>query len=88
MNGCIAYREDGCLCRGPASILDHQRGGLVCLDHALDTYHCPTHGVRSRRGGEVRQAEREETCLYVCTLCGQVADPTLLDTGAEEARPC
>jgi hypothetical protein len=53
----------------------YQRGGMVCLDHALDTYHCPTHGVRSRRRGEVRQAEIDEVCLYVCTRCGEVADP-------------
>ena len=30
---CIASRDDGTLCRAPASILDHQRGGLVCLQH-------------------------------------------------------
>jgi len=30
---CIAYQEDGSLCRAPASILDHQRGGMVCLQH-------------------------------------------------------
>jgi hypothetical protein len=30
---CIAYRDDGTLCRAPASILDHQRGGMVCLQH-------------------------------------------------------
>jgi hypothetical protein len=33
---CIAYRTDGALCREPASILDHQRGGLVCLQHVPD----------------------------------------------------
>ena len=54
MSTCIAYWEDGTLCRAPARILDDQRGGMVCLDYALDTYHCPTHGVRSRRRGEVR----------------------------------
>jgi hypothetical protein len=30
---CIAYREDGLLCRAPATILDPQRGGLVCVQH-------------------------------------------------------
>jgi hypothetical protein len=30
---CIAYQDDGTLCRAPASILDHQRGGMVCLQH-------------------------------------------------------
>jgi hypothetical protein len=115
---CLAYREDGTLCRAPASILDHQRGGMVCLQHvpdevaeeitlslkmgtvegridrdsevytwrleeseAFDTYHCPTHGPRRDSGGEVCQAERDETCLYVCTLCDQVADPTALEGG-------
>jgi hypothetical protein len=33
---CLAYREDGTLCREPASILDHQRGGMVCLQHVPD----------------------------------------------------
>jgi hypothetical protein len=57
---CIVYQDDGRLCRAPATILDHQRGGMVCVDHALDTDHCPTHGVRSRRRDEVRQAQRDE----------------------------
>jgi hypothetical protein len=113
---CLAYWDDGTLCRAPASILDHQRGGMVCLQHvpdevaeeitlslkmgtvegridhdrevytwrleeseAFDTSHGPTHGPRRDSCGEVRQAERDETCLYVCTLCDQVADPTLLE---------
>jgi hypothetical protein len=96
MSACIAYQDDGRLCRAPAAILDHQRGGLVCLQHApedvateaFDTYHCPTHGPRRYSRGEVRQAERDETCLYVCTLCDQVADPTPFDAGAEEEPRC
>jgi hypothetical protein len=31
--------------------------------------------------GEVHQAERDETGLYVCTLGGQVADPTPFEGG-------
>jgi hypothetical protein len=31
---CIAYREDGRVCRAPATQLDGQRGGLVCAAHA------------------------------------------------------
>jgi hypothetical protein len=125
MSPCIAYQDDGSLCRAPANILDHQRGGLVCLRHvpdevaeeitlyrkmgiiggridndgevyswhleeaeAFDIYHCPTHGARRHSRGEVRQAERDETCLYVCTRCGQVADPAPFDAGAEEELPC
>jgi hypothetical protein len=30
---CIAYRDDGTLCREPATILDPQRGGMVCWQH-------------------------------------------------------
>jgi hypothetical protein len=30
---CIAHHADGRLCRAPASILDPQRGGLVCREH-------------------------------------------------------
>lgn len=33
---CIAYREDGCLCRRTATIFDRQRGGMVCAQHAPD----------------------------------------------------
>jgi hypothetical protein len=36
MRPCITYRDDGTLCRTPASILDHQRGGMVCLRHVPD----------------------------------------------------
>jgi hypothetical protein len=32
---CIAYQADGTLCRAPASILDRQRGGMVCNAHGL-----------------------------------------------------
>jgi hypothetical protein len=174
MSPCIAYQDDGRLCRAPAAILDHQRGGMVCLQHvpdnvaaeinlylklgtvegridnagevyswrleepasagqdwrrralavlqevqscigagllthalpelvddlrdrigqllreaeAFDTYHCPTHGPRRYSRGEVRQAERDETCLYVCTLCDQVADPAPFEAGAEEEPRC
>jgi hypothetical protein len=31
---CIAYKEDGTLCREPATQLDRQRGGMVCQAHA------------------------------------------------------
>jgi hypothetical protein len=40
----------------------------------FDTYFCATHGPRRQSLGEVRQEERDEVCLYVCTLCGRVAD--------------
>lgn len=45
---------------------------------AFDTYHCRRHGTRRISRGELRQEGRDETCVYVCTLCGQVADPTPL----------
>ncbi len=45
---------------------------------AFDTYHCRAHGTRYLSRGELRQEEREETCVYVCTLCDQIADPTPL----------
>lgn len=31
---CLVYREDGRVCREPATILDRQRHGLVCAAHA------------------------------------------------------
>jgi len=30
---CIVYHDDGRICGRPAMILDHQRGGMVCLAH-------------------------------------------------------
>jgi hypothetical protein len=30
---CLAYQPDGSLCRQPATILDPERGGLVCWRH-------------------------------------------------------
>jgi hypothetical protein len=45
---------------------------------AFDTYHCRRHGTRRLSRGELRQEERDETYVYVCTLCGEVADPTPL----------
>jgi hypothetical protein len=45
---------------------------------AFDTYHCRAHGTRYLSRGELRQEERDETYVYVCTLCDQVADPTPL----------
>jgi predicted SprT family Zn-dependent metalloprotease len=43
---------------------------------AEDTYYCTGGcGERRRSRREVRQEERDETCLYVCTACGKVADP-------------
>jgi hypothetical protein len=54
---------------------------------AFDTYHCRSHGTRYLSRGELRQAEPEETGVYVCTLCGQVADPTPLFSPPPEGTP-
>lgn len=32
-NTCVAYRDDGTLCRRPAVAVDRQRGGIVCAEH-------------------------------------------------------
>jgi hypothetical protein len=45
---CIAYREDGRVCREPAHIVDRQRGGLVCSAHAPAAATMPdTRGTKS-----------------------------------------
>ena len=31
---CIAYKDDGTLCRQQATMLDRRRHGMVCQDHA------------------------------------------------------
>jgi hypothetical protein len=33
MSRCIAYLEDRRICGAPASVLDEQRGGMVCAGH-------------------------------------------------------
>jgi hypothetical protein len=58
--------------RQPLLWVDDIRAGIEA--QRQDTYTCPTHGARRKSLAEVRQAERDEVCLYVCTLCGQVAD--------------
>jgi hypothetical protein len=45
---CIAYLPDGSVCRAPASILDRQRGGLVCPDchkRVVFAHHEAAHAV-------------------------------------------
>ena len=64
------------------AVQEHLKGpdGHV-MAAVLDVYHCPTHGARRYSCGEVRQEERDETCVYVCTACGLVADPECFDGG-------
>ena len=40
----IAYQDDGTICRAPATILDYQRGGMVCLQHVPDENSIPLRG--------------------------------------------
>jgi hypothetical protein len=30
---CIAYKEDGTICGERATVIDVQRGGMVCAEH-------------------------------------------------------
>jgi hypothetical protein len=30
---CVAHQNDGTICRAPATVLDHQLGGMVCRQH-------------------------------------------------------
>jgi hypothetical protein len=77
-----AERQRRWLARRPRAPVDelHDAGRAPQPIHAevFDTYHCRAHGTRYLSRGELRQAEREETGVYVCTLCGEVADPTPL----------
>jgi hypothetical protein len=77
-----AERERRWFARQPRSPVDdlYDSGRTPHPTHAeaFDTYHCQRHGTRRISRGELRQEEREETSVYVCTLCGQVADPTPL----------
>jgi hypothetical protein len=77
-----AERQRRLLARRSRSPVDdlHDSGRAPQPAHAeaFDTYHCRAHGTRYFSRGELRQEERGETCIYVCTLCDQVADPTPL----------
>ena len=39
---CIAYLDSGHICNATATILDLQRGGMVCLEHAPKNETPPT----------------------------------------------
>jgi hypothetical protein len=77
-----AERQRRWFARRPRSPVDelHDSGRTPHPAHAeaFDTYLCRTHGTRYLSRGELRQEEKDETDVYVCTLCGQVADPTPL----------
>jgi hypothetical protein len=77
-----AERQRRWLARRPRAPVDelHDAGRAPQPIHAevFDTYHCRAHGTRYLSRWELRQAERDETGVYVCTLCGEVADPTPL----------
>jgi hypothetical protein len=77
-----AERQRRWFARQPRSAVDdlHDSGRTPHHSHveAFDTYHCRAHGTRYLSRGELRQEARNETVVYVCMLCGQVADPTPL----------
>jgi hypothetical protein len=77
-----AERQRRWLARRPSSpvdaLHDSPRTPEPAHAEAFDTYHCRRHGTRYLSRGELRQRERDATYVYVCTLCGQVADPTPL----------
>jgi hypothetical protein len=77
-----AERERWWFARRPRApiddLYDSGRAPQPAHTEAFDTYHCRSHGMRRISRGELRQEARDETCVYVCTLCGQVADPTPL----------
>ena len=60
-------------------LLNSRNGHVMAA--VLDVYHCPRHGVRRYSLGEVRQAERDETSVYVCADCGEVAEPECFEEG-------
>jgi hypothetical protein len=77
-----AERQRRWLAQRPRSPIDELHNSARTPDpahvEAFDTYHCRRHGTRYLSRGEVHQEERGETCVYLCTLCDQVADPTPL----------
>ncbi len=77
-----AERQRRWLAQRPSSpvdeLYDSGRDPHPAHAEAFDTYHCRTHGTRYLSRGELRQDEWGETCVYLCTLCGQIADPTPL----------
>jgi hypothetical protein len=77
-----AERQRRWLTQRPRSPVDELHDSARTPDpahvEAFDTYHCLRHGTRYLSRGELRQEERGETFVYVCTLCNQTADPTPL----------
>jgi hypothetical protein len=77
-----AERERRWFARRPRSsvdeLYDSARVPHPTHAEAFDTYHCVNHGTRRISRGELLREEQGETIMYVCTLCGQVANPTPL----------
>jgi hypothetical protein len=77
-----AERQRRWLARQPRApvddLYDSARAPQPAHAEAFDTYHCRRHGTRYVSRGELRQEQRDASVVYVCTLCGQVADPTPL----------
>ncbi len=64
-------------CRRSAAAGSGMQGGLASA--RLDWLNRTDEALEElRRLGELLQEERDETYVYVCTLCGQVTDPTPL----------
>jgi len=77
-----AERQRRWLARRPSSPVDELHDSARTPDpahvEAFDTYHCQAHGTRYLSRGELRQEERDETSVYMCTLCNEVTNPTPL----------
>jgi hypothetical protein len=75
---CIAYTETGHICGRPATVLDPQRGGMVCGVHAPKSRYQVTRSYL---------AKAEELLLQAAEQARKESSSTsLLDTAIEQAR--
>ena len=60
---CVAYLQDGRVCGKSAIVIDYQRGGMVCLEHAIELL--STWAIDLQ--GRIRELERAVQNLKNCT---------------------
>jgi hypothetical protein len=60
---CIAYLQDGRICGKSAIVIDYQRGGMVCNEHAIELLSTWIRDLQRR----IRELERAIQNLKNCT---------------------
>lgn len=79
IHSCIAHTEAGSICGRPATILDHQRGGMVCGVHAPSV---PRYRYEVARS----YLAKAEECLQQADLAARKEPPTSEHDGMQRVK--